>query len=169
MESRPTRNGMGSQEVVYNVHLPIMLESERQAVYRERKKERVGSEIPFPAELPNADLHSLFLQIHPRWRFFINNFYLKSPHRLKSISGTIITIENNNDFNFNAILLLGGGLKATAECINRAIVSFWKVVRPLNAVDVHRVPKAQVVGRAPEGVRPPFVWEVWRISPMKIL
>ena len=24
---------------VYNVHLPIMLESERQAVYRERKKE----------------------------------------------------------------------------------------------------------------------------------
>ena len=25
---------------MYNVHLPIMLESERQAVYRERKKER---------------------------------------------------------------------------------------------------------------------------------
>ena len=27
---------------MYNVHLPIMLESERQAVYRERKKERTG-------------------------------------------------------------------------------------------------------------------------------
>ena len=26
------------EPVVYNVHLPIMLESERQAVYRERKK-----------------------------------------------------------------------------------------------------------------------------------
>ena len=26
----------------------------------------------------------------------------------------------------------------------RAVVGFWKVVRPLNAADVHRVPKAQV-------------------------
>ena len=36
-----------------------------------------------PAELPSADLHSLFFQIHPRWRFFIIIFYLKSSHRLK--------------------------------------------------------------------------------------
>ena len=51
--------------------------------------------------------------------FFINKFYLKSSHRLKSISGTIIIIVNNYNFDFIAILLLagvgGGGLKATAE------------------------------------------------------
>ena len=29
---------------MYNVHLPIMLENERQAVYRERKKENRGLE-----------------------------------------------------------------------------------------------------------------------------
>ena len=28
--------------------------------------------------------------------------------------------------------------------VNRAVVGFWKVVRPLNAIDVHRVPKARV-------------------------
>ena len=76
----------------------------------------VRSESPCSAELPSADLHSLFFQIHPRWRFFINNFYLKSSHRLKSISGTIIIIiVNNNKFDFIAILLLTGGLKATAK------------------------------------------------------
>ena len=32
---------------MYNVHLPIMLESERQAVYRERKKERKKENPPF--------------------------------------------------------------------------------------------------------------------------
>ena len=73
------------------------------------------SESPCRAGLPSADLHSLFFQIHPRWRFFINIFYLKSSHRLKSISGTIIIIVNNNDFDFIAILLLAGDLKATAE------------------------------------------------------
>ena len=54
------------------------------------------------SELPSADLYSLFFQIHPRWRFFINNFYLKLSHRLKSISGTIIIIVNNNIFDFIA-------------------------------------------------------------------
>ena len=43
----------------------------------------VGSESPCRAELPSADLHSLFFQIYPRWRFFINIFYLISSHRLK--------------------------------------------------------------------------------------
>ena len=79
----------------------------------------VGAESPCRAELLGADLHSLFVQIHPGWRFFINNFYLKSSHRLKSISGTIIIIVNNYNFDFIAILLLagegGGGLKATAK------------------------------------------------------
>ena len=54
--------------------------------------------------MPSADLHSLFFQIHPRWRFFNDIFYLKSSHRLKSISGTIIIIVNNNIFDFIAIL-----------------------------------------------------------------
>ena len=43
---------------------------------------------------------------------------------------------------------------------NRAVVGFLKVVRPLNAVDVHRVPKARAVGGGGEsmrGVRPPLV------------
>ena len=81
----------------------------------------VGSESPFRAELPSADLHSLFFQIHPRWRFFINNFYLISSHRLKSISGTIIIIVNNNNFDFIAILLLAGGLKTTAEWLKFSV------------------------------------------------
>ena len=67
------------------------------------------SESPCPAELLSADLHSLFFQIYPRRRFFINNFYLKSSHRLKSISGTIMIV-NKNSFDFIAILLLAGGL-----------------------------------------------------------
>ena len=45
----------------------------------------------------------------------MNNFYLKPTHRLKLISGTIIKIVNNNNFDFIAFLLLAGGLKATAE------------------------------------------------------
>ena len=43
--------------------------------------------------------------------FFINNLYLKSSHRLKSISGTIIIIVNFNNFDFIAILLLAGGFE----------------------------------------------------------
>ena len=38
---------------------------------------------------------------------------------------------------------------------NRAVVGFWRVVRPLNAVELHRVPKARV-GGARERVRPPL-------------
>ena len=77
---------------------------------------KVGSESPCRAELPSADLHSLFFQIHPRWRFFINILYLKSSsQRLKSISGTIIILIDNNNFDLIAILLLAGGLRATAE------------------------------------------------------
>ena len=36
---------------------------------------QVGSESPCPAELKSTDLYSLFFQYHPRWKFFINNFY----------------------------------------------------------------------------------------------
>ena len=56
---------------------------------------RVGSESTCRAELPSADLLSLFYQIHPRWRSFTKIFYLKSSHRLKSISGTIIIIHSS--------------------------------------------------------------------------
>ena len=37
---------------------------------------------------------------------------------------------------------------------HRAVVVFWKVVRPLNAVDVHRVPKARVGGEHERGYDP---------------
>ena len=49
---------------------------------KSQSSRKVGSESPCRVELPSADLHSLFFQIHPRWRFFINIFYLKSSHRL---------------------------------------------------------------------------------------
>ena len=67
---------------------------------------------------PSADLHSLFFQNHPRWRIFINNFYLKSSYRLKPISGTIIIIVKKYNFDFIAVLLLARGLKG--ECRTKA-------------------------------------------------
>ena len=47
----------------------------------------------------------------------MNNFYLKSLHRLKSISGTIIIILNYYNFDFIAILLLarGGGPESHSQ------------------------------------------------------
>ena len=39
-----------------------------------------------------ANLHSLFFQYHPLWRFLKNKFYLKSSHSLKALSGTLIII-----------------------------------------------------------------------------
>ena len=100
-------------------------------------KSMVGSESPCGAELPSADLHSLFFQIHPRWRFFINNFYLISSHRLKSISGTIIIIVNNNNFDFIAILLLAGGLKITAEWTKVSVDFYWKFERSTSEFGKH--------------------------------
>ena len=95
-----------------------------------RYKRWVGSESPCRAELPSADLHCLFFQIHPWWRFFTNIFYSKSSHRLKSISGIIIIIiVNNNNFDLIAILLLAGGLKATAEWIKISVDFYWKFER----------------------------------------
>ena len=44
-----------------------------------------------------------------------------SSHRLKSISGTIIIIVNNDNFDFIAILLLAGGLKFTADRIKVSV------------------------------------------------
>ena len=64
-----------------------------------------GSGLKAPAEL-SAYLHSLFFHIHRRWRFLINYFYLKTSHRLKSISGKIIIMVRNYNFDFIAILLL---------------------------------------------------------------
>ena len=75
---------------------------------------QVGSESPCRAELPSADLHSLFFSNSSSVEIFHKYFYLKSSHRLKWISGTIIIIVNNNNFDFIDILLLAGGLKATA-------------------------------------------------------
>ena len=96
-----------------------------------------------PSELPCADLYSLFFQSRHRWRFFINNLYLKSSHRLKSISGTIIIIVNFNNFDFIAILLLagggggGGGVKATAERINVSVDFYWKIERSTGEFGIH--------------------------------
>ena len=66
------------------------------------------------AELPSANLHSLFFTNSSSVEIFHKYFYSKSSHRLKSIIGTIIIIVNNNNFDFIAILLLAGCLKATA-------------------------------------------------------
>ena len=53
--------------------------------------------------------------------------------------------------------------------IDKAVVGFWKVVRPLNAVDVQWVPKARVGGEHERAYVPPLVRGVWGISHMKIL
>ena len=48
---------------MYNVHLPIMLESERQAVYRERKKEKSAERHTRSKKRPSAitpDSHPKF-------------------------------------------------------------------------------------------------------------
>ena len=52
--------------------------------------------------------------------------------------------------------------------VYRAVVGFWKVVWPLNAVDVHRVPKARVVGEYERGYILLSLGGLG-ISPMKIL
>ena len=44
---------------MYNVHLPIMLESERQAVYREREKEREKFSVQFPYNLDIISISSV--------------------------------------------------------------------------------------------------------------
>ena len=62
-------------------------------------RKQVWSESPCPAALCQPT--SLFFLIHPRWRFSINDFYLKSSHKLKSICGTIIIV-NNNKFDFKS-------------------------------------------------------------------
>ena len=56
----------------------------------------------------------------------MNIVYLKSSHRLKSISGSIIIIVNKNIFDFIVILLLAGGLKATAERVMVSVDFYWK-------------------------------------------
>ena len=78
---------------------------------RAEQQQNLGSGLKATAE-PSCRVPTYIVylfQIHPRWRFFINIFYLKSSHRLKSISGTIIIIVNNNNYDFIAILLLTGG------------------------------------------------------------
>ena len=97
----------------------------------------VGSESPCRAELSSADLHSLFFQIHPRCRFFLNNSYLISSHRLKSIRGTMIIIVNNNNFDFIAILLLAGGLKITAKLTKVSVDFYWKFERSTSEIGKH--------------------------------
>ena len=82
--------------------------------------ERSGLKAP---ALPN----DYFFQIHPRWRFFINNFYLKS--------SLILNLNDkwnkNNDskINFNCHFIACRGLKATAELIKFSVDFYWKFVR----------------------------------------
>ena len=75
---------------------------------------RLGLKAPAEPSCRVADLHSLFFSNSSSVEIFHKYFCLKSSHRLKSISGTIIIIVNNNNFDLIAILLLAGGLKATA-------------------------------------------------------
>ena len=55
-----------------------------------------GLKAPAEPSCRPADLHSLIFQIHHRWRFFKNNFYLKSSHRLAKIDNW----NNNNKSKF---------------------------------------------------------------------
>ena len=96
-------------------------------------RNRVESESPCRAELPTYIVY--FFQIHPRWRFFINNFYLISSHILKSISGKIII--KKIVYDFIAILLLAGGLKTTAEWIKVSIDFYWKFERSTSEFGKH--------------------------------
>ena len=51
----------------------------------------------------------------------------------------------------------------------RDVVGFWKVVRPLNAVDVYHVPKARVGGEHERGYNPLLLGGFGGSPPMKIL
>ena len=59
--------------------------------------------------------------------------------------GIIVSPLNTND---------GFYLSYPCYLTHRAVVVFWKVVRPLNAVDVHRVQKARVGGEHERGYDP---------------
>ena len=52
--------------------------------------------------------------------------------------------------------------------MDRTVVGFRKVVRPLNAIGVPRGPKARVGGEHERGRFPLLVRGVWGISPEKI-
>ena len=60
------------------------------------------SESPCPDELPTCIVN---FQYHPLWRFSKNKFYLKSSHRLKAISGSLIIIVNSYNLDLIAISL----------------------------------------------------------------
>ena len=66
---------------------------------------RVGSGLKAPAE-PSCRPTKFIIQYHPLWRFFKNKFYLKSSHRLKAISGTLIIIVNSYSLDLITISLM---------------------------------------------------------------
>ena len=59
-------------------------------------------------------------------------YYEKSSHRLKSISGTITIIVNDNNFDFFTILLLGWGPESHSR-VNQISVIFIGNLRGLQA------------------------------------
>ena len=62
----------------------------------------VGSESPCRAELPT---HIVYFSISSSVEIFKNKYYLKSSHRLKAISGTLIVIVNSYNLDLIAISL----------------------------------------------------------------
>ena len=73
-----------------------------------------------PPSQPNCRVptYLVYFSISPSMDIFHKFFfYLKSPYRLKAISGTLIMTVNYNNLDFIFILLFAGGLKATAKRI----------------------------------------------------
>ena len=54
-------------------------------------------------------------QYLPRWRNFINKFYLNSLHRRKAISGTLIKKSKYDNSDFIAISFLAGGSESHSQ------------------------------------------------------
>ena len=69
-----------------------------------------------PAE-PSCRATCFIFQYHPLWRVFKNKFYLKSSHRLKAISGTLIIIVKS--YNLELITISLRLLKFVKMSINR--------------------------------------------------
>ena len=75
-----------------------------------RSAHRSGLKAPAEPSLPT---HIIY-QNHHLWRFFKNKYYLKSSHRLKAISGTLLIIVKSYN-----LILIAISLRLIKMSINR--------------------------------------------------
>ena len=73
----------------------------------------IRSGLKAPAE-PSCRPKKFIFQYHHLWRFFKNKYYLKSSHRLKTISGRLIMIVNSYN-----LILIAISLRLIKMSINR--------------------------------------------------